>query len=51
MFASTIKENKFKIKLEYLKKMGKKKKNSNMLEFWSFLTLRTLLEIVVAGSL
>lgn len=52
MFASTIKENKFKIRLEYLKENGtekKKKQCVRILQF--FLVTRTPLEILVARSL
>lgn len=51
MFASTIRENKFKIRLEYLKENKKEKKNSNALVLQFFLLPSIVLEVVVLGSL
>lgn len=51
MFASTIKENKFKIRLEYLKKSRKGKKIA-IIKNSAFLShIKKFLEVVVLGFL
>jgi hypothetical protein len=56
MFASTISENKFKIRFEYLREKNRKKNKNRKKKTWVrslhlFLISRILLEVVVLGAL